>query len=426
MKINTLKIMTVLALLMAVAIFTGLRLPGRGLSIAGDKTMERSETGSDVRRAGMSGQDGHAGNVKGLEAGHEEARVIRLKPDQVASLGIELIEAGPGDIENHAELPGVIGLNEDRLSHVVPRVPGIVTSVKKFVGDRVKAGDIMAILNSRELAELTSAYLAARERVSLAKIVYQREKGLWQKQISAELEFLEAKKSMKEALIEERGAERKLHTIGFDETRLNSLTSIRHADYARYEIVAPLDGIVIEKHITLGEAVKDEKSVFVVADMSKVWGNLRAYSKDIPNIKLNQSVEIETEQKGLTSRGRVDYISPILDESTRTALIRVVLPNPDGKLRPGLFVTGRISVNRRSYPVTIPFSAVLEQQNKTIVFVETGPNAFSYREIKISASNGQAAAIESGLASGDRVVTHGGFLLMSEMEKSGLKAGDAH
>ena len=169
---------------------------------------------------------------------------------------------------------GEVVINPDRLSHIVPYISGVVIEVRKRLGDSVHKDETMAVIESRELSDLQSSFLVARERLNLSETTYLREKRLWEKKISSEKEYLDAKQSQVEAAIELEAADQKLHALGFDEAYLKEFTFHHEKQLTRYEITAPFDGIVIEKHISLGEAVKDDTGAFVIADLSSVWVNL--------------------------------------------------------------------------------------------------------------------------------------------------------
>ncbi len=216
---------------------------------------------------------------------HEDEERIRLTEEEMKEFGVELSPAGPGKLKIHVNLPGEIVLNADRVVHVVPRVPGIVSVVRNTLGDRVRKGETMAVLESRDLADAKATFLAVRERLLLAEANFRREEGLWEKKITAEQEFLQAKQSLAEARIELRLAEQKLHALGFSEDYLARLPNAPDASYTRYEITAPLDGTVIGKHIVLGEVLKDDSEAFVLADLSTVWVDISVYQKDMPLIR---------------------------------------------------------------------------------------------------------------------------------------------
>lgn len=370
--------------------------------------------------------DEHAGHLS-ADTGHEEhaaeADVVRISDDVLKEFGIELATAQSGFLSEYIELPGEIVLNADRMAHVVPRVPGIVRDVRKAVGDSVEEGEVMAVMESRELAKAKAEYFAARERLALAKANFDREKGLWQEKISAEQEYLDARRALAEAGIEANSAEQQLHALGFSESELEKLSGDLDAVYTRYEVNAPITGTVIAKHMTLGENLDSESDVFTIADLSSVWVNIKVYQKDLVNIHAGQPVGFEVGHGIPDASGTIAWVGPQVDETTRTATARVELPNPDGSLRPGLFVTAKVTVGSAAADLVIPKSALQTFENRTVVFVRTA-KGYEPKPVELGRQNGSAVEILSGLMAGDVYVSQGAFTLKAQLSKSAF--GDGH
>ncbi len=343
-------------------------------------------------------------------------RIVRLTDDQIRRSGIRLQTAGPGRLDATLSLPGEVEVNSDRMAHIVPRVPGVVREVFKNLGDPVRAGETMAVLDSRELADAKSAYLAARERVLLAQANYSREEQLWQKKVSAEQEYLQAKNALAEARIEQEAAEQKLHSLGFSDDYLADMAQHPQAVLTRYEIVAPFDATIIDKHITLGEVIRDDTSVFLIADLRTVWIVLNVSQQDLPGIRRGQVVRVSGGPGTPDAGGVISFISVTMGDQTRTTPVRVVLPNPDGRWRPGQFVTGRVSVSDREAPVAVPKDAVILVDGQTTIFVK-GPEGFLPRPVTPGRTDGRQVEITSGLAPGEVYAAAGVFTLKAELDK---------
>lgn len=356
---------------------------------------------------------------------HEDEKAIRLSAAEREEFGVRVMTAGAGELAVHVRLPGEVHVNPDRLAHLVPRVSGVAREVLANVGDPVRANQVLAVLESRELSELKSAYLVARERLALAQTTFAREKKLWEQNISSERMFLEAKKGLVEARIEQRVAEQKLHALGFSEDYLPNLSFENDASFTRYEMAAPFDGTVIRKHVALGEVLKDDTEAFVIADLRSVWVQLTAYQKDLPLLHLGQSVLINGGPGGGEATGTVGYISPIVDEATRTASARVVLPNLDGLWRPGSFVTAIIDVDRVTVPLLVPKSALQIIDDQAVVFIETD-EGFEPQSVSIGRTNKSHAEVLSGLQPGQRYVAQGAFTLKAQLSKGAFGDGHGH
>ncbi|NOZ00892.1 MAG: efflux RND transporter periplasmic adaptor subunit [Deltaproteobacteria bacterium] len=354
------------------------------------------------------------------EEEHGEPTAVRLSPDELKEFGIELRIAGPGVVRARLELPGEVMLNPDRLAHVAPLVPGRVREVRAGIGDQVHKGDVMAVIDSRELANLKADWLAARERVSLWRATYAREERLYKQKISSEQEYLNARTALAEARIQRRSSEQKLHALGFSNKDLKRLARNPEQPIARFDVVAPINGTVIEKHATLGEKLDSDTKAFIVADLSIVWVYLTVYQKDLAMVREGQTVEISSDQGVLKAEGRIDYVSPVVDESTRTARARVVLDNTDGAWKPGMFVTGRVAVGEVKAAVAIPVQAVMDMDDHEVVFVET-PEGFKPRPVKKGLADGELVEIKAGLKAGDRFAATQAFTLKAQMQKSSFE-----
>jgi membrane fusion protein, heavy metal efflux system len=302
------------------------------------------------------------------------------------------------------------------VGHVVPRVAGVVREVRKNLGDGVRRGEIMAVLESRELADSTAALLAARERLNLAQSNFAREEQLWRKKISSEQDYIQAKNVVAEAGIAQRTTEQKLRALGFSDEYIARLSELPERAMVLYEIAAPFDATIIEKHISLGEVLRDDTTAFVIADLSSVWANLDVNQKDLPLIQIGQLARIGIGSATATVEGRISFIEPMAEETNRTTHARVVLPNVGGRWRPGLFVTGRITVDDIKVPVLVPNDALLMVGGRTILFLKEGEK-FRLQTVTAGRTNGVATEIIAGLAAGQEYVVKGAFTLKSELGK---------
>lgn len=292
----------------------------------------------------------HTKHQESESANHEEDEnyqpIISLSTEELEEFEIDIDIAGSGYLEIHRDLAGEIVIDPKRLAHIGPRFPGIVTEVKKQLGDRVNKDEVVAIIESNE-----------------------------------------------------------------------SLTT--------YQVRSLISGTIIEMHLTRGEMVSDSDHDFIVADLSEVWINLSVYQKDLPYIKLGQAAEINTGHKQSTVTGIISYISPIVDEQTRTATARVILKNPDGLLKPGLFVSAKVIVEKIDVNIVIPKTALQTIDGKPTIFIKTH-EGFKPVNVHLGRSNEYKVEILSGILPGQEYVSKGGFTLKAELAKGSLSAGHAH
>ena len=194
---------------------------------------------------------------------------------------------------------------------------------------------------------------------------------------------------------------------------------------APYDVTTLIAGTVIDRGLTLGEAVSRERAVFTVADLSRVWVDITVYQRDLDRVRIGQEATIGLDRDAPGAAGVISYVTPVLDETTRTATARVVLPNPDGAWRPGMFAAARIVVGRVEAPVAVPESALQTWEGDTVVFVET-PEGFRPRPVTTGARGGGLVALSAGLAPGERYVAEGGFTLKAELGKDAFGHDHAH
>jgi len=535
-----------LALLSLSLIAMGLFVAGCGEDHADDHAEHgsRSEPAGHEDHEAEDGHDAHEDEAdeddhEGHDHGDEEGDHVEVTAEQKRRIGLALAVAGPGRIGKDLRFPGEIELNPDRMAHVVPRAAGIVREVKKTLGDRVEAGEILAWIESAELSEAKLDFFAReaevgccmielprakqifenvhrlvallRKKPSLEELgkldglemgehrgrlitayaglvaatkAYERERNLRKKAISSGQElvaaqaefqraraefnasldtarfdvvvaFSQAARARQVAEFEAVAAEQKLLLKGVDEKTIarlrglvpktaglkpcecddpeckeNELPSLRDMlgkdrRLGWHPLRAPFAGVVIEKHLTLGEKVGEDESVFAIADTSTVWVNFGVFQKDLASIEPGQPVTVVLTGGSSTHRGRIASVAPILDPDTRTARARVVLANQGNVLRPGLFVTVRVALPTVEAAVIVPRSAVQILDEKEIVFIEKG-DGFEAVPVTLGRGDRKMVEVTRGLSAGQRYVVRGAFELKAKIATSGLGAHAGH
>ena len=356
---------------------------------------------------------------------HAEEGLIHLSKAEMKNMGLQIAQAAPGTLTIELDVPGEIRLNADRQANIVPRLSGIVKEIMKSVGDPVRKGEVMAVIESSDLADARSVFHAARESVTLAEANYAREERLWKKKISAEQEYLTAKQELSEARIEMESAKQKLLALGFTSNYLedhpHDLTEVLTA----FNLTAPFDARVIEKEITLGELLQEDTVAFVVADLSTVWVDLSISQKDLVFVHEGQSVSITAGHSIPDAKGTITYLSPVISEETRTALARVILPNPEGHFRPGIFVTASLAGEEIPVPLLVPKSALQNLEGETCIFIKNQGD-FKQQPVTIGKTSKTHAEVTSGLKAGQYYVTQGAFELKAKIVTSTMDSHAGH
>ena len=376
----------------------------------------------DEHPPGEDGADEHAAG------GHEtESRSVRLTEAQQAELGIQMAPVSSGPVAATVELPGEVVFDQTQLAHVSPRVSGIVRQVNAAEGDEVEAGEVLAVLESRALADAKAEYLSARERLALAEASFNREQRLWERQISAEQDFLDARQALEEARITLRRASQQLEALGVDAQERRDIAASPEASLTRYGLVAPITGTVIERHAVLGETLESqgEQPAFIIADTSTVWINAAIYGEDLARVNAGDSVLVEVGEGIPAIEETIEFVSPQLGERTRTGRARIVVEDAGERLRPGMFVTVFSTPADALPALRVPVSALQTIEGETIVFRAEG-DAFRAQRVEVGARSARFAEITSGLTPGAIVVTEGAFALKAELQKGELGDGHAH
>lgn len=261
---------------------------------------------------------------------------IRLSSEQMREFAVVVSTAGPGTVDLGLDLPGAVQPNGDRLAHIVPRFPGIVKDVRKSIGDTVRTGDVLAVIESSE-------------------------------------------------------------------------------SLAPYALTTLIDGTIIGKHLTRGEAVDRDKQAFAIADLSTVWVDCSVFQKDLDRVAVGKRVRVSAGSGGPEADGTISYVTPVLDQPTRTATARVVLDNRDGRWRPGMFVTARV-LAPVEVAVAVPQAALQRLGDEQVVFVAAA-DGFEPRPVRVGRSAAATAEIIAGLASGERYISANAFLAKAELGK---------
>ncbi|MBN2106865.1 MAG: efflux RND transporter periplasmic adaptor subunit [Deltaproteobacteria bacterium] len=309
------------------------------------------EQESHNHEAGAFGKAAAAGGPAGAKAEtadtHEDE--IEVTPEGIKLAEITLAKAGIGRIRASVTVSGEVGFNEERLMRLTPRFPGIIKEARFRKGDYVKAGDVVAVIESNE-------------------------------------------------------------------------------SMAPYSLKAPISGRIIEKQAVPGEYVSEEKSIYVLADLSTVWVNLAVYPKDADKVRPGQKVSIVVVGSDTSATGAVSYVTPVIDGQTRTLTACVVLPNDDNAWRPGSFVHGHIDAGEGEKGLVVDKNAVQMLDNKSVVFVQHEPGRFKPVEVVTGENDSRKIRILSGLKAGDEYVNNGAFELKAKIVTSSLgdHAGHGH
>lgn len=276
--------------------------------------------------------------------GHGESSPIQWTSELIDKSKIELKSVMPGDILVGLELPGKIVSYEPNVAHIIPRFPGIIREARKHLGESVKKGDVLAVIESNQ--------------------------------------------------------------------SLNP-----------YEVKSPITGVVVKRHSTVGEYASETTDIFVVADLSKVWGEFYVFSDDFGKIMLGAPLAVEATPLKQSMRSTVSFVSKIVDEHTQSRFIRTVLENPSGELYPGAFAKAIVELGSVDAALVVDSSALQRLDGHDVVFIWT-EHAFEPRRVVTGKRDKQSVAILSGVKAGEKYAAGNTFLIKAEVGKS--EAEHAH
>lgn len=338
---------------------------------------------------------------------------VAMSDAQVKASGIAVETAGAARIASMARFPAEIQLNDDRTVHVVPRVAGIAESVLVSTGQTVRKGQLLAVFSSQLISEQRSALQMATKRLEHARSIFEREKRLWEQRITAEQDYLQAQHAMQEAEIDVENSRQKLAALGVGGSERG---------FNRFELRAPYDGLVVERNLSIGEAVKEDTPIFTIADMRTVWAEVHIPAKDLPLMKVGDKVALQATAFDARTIGTVAFIGALVGEQTRMAKARIVVDNPTGLWRPGLFVNVEVRAVDAAVPVAVDAEALQTLGTQSVVFVREG-GGFVARPVTTGRGDGRRVEVLQGLSAGDRYAARGSYIIKSELSKLASEEG---
>ena len=367
------------------------------------------------------------GEAKPGEAGESDttppaeptaASVVRLDSvaERLADIEIDTVAAG-GDGALVAN--GTITYDANRVSVVGSRAEGRVISVRADLGEQVRAGGVLALIESSEVGELRGALERAQALREVARRTYEREQRLYAAEISSQKELLEAEAEHRTAEAEYRSALARLEAVGAST-----------GEGATFGLRTSVSGTVVERNASPGQLVGPETNLFTVADLRRVWITVDVYESDLARVRRGApAVVLPRALPGEEFAGRVTFAGGVVDTVTRTFRVRVEVENSDGRLRPGMFAQVRIEAPGRSGaqdPPTVPDLAVQELEGTQVVFVPgPQPGEFMARPVTLGPRTGDGRVVVArGVRVGEPIVTRGAFQLKAELTKASFGEDD--
>jgi cobalt-zinc-cadmium efflux system membrane fusion protein len=366
--------------------------------------------------------------------------------DEVARVGIQVDAALEKALAATVTAPGEIGYDQTRVSRLSVPVSGKAWRVDREIGDRVKKGDVLALIESPKVGEAKAEFLQSLAQLHLKMVALkslQTAGGA-----VAERQIDEAQAERQAARARMFSAEQALANLGLplDMKELSQLDEDQMAARVRFlglpeavirtlepgkttanliPILSPLDGVVTERQVVSGEVVDSTKSLFVVADLSRVWITLDVGQEDAHEVGIDQPVTFFPDgHPGEEIRGKVSWVSTTVDEKTRTMPVRAAVDNPGEHFRAHTFGTARITIRAQPRAVMVPSEAVQRDGRSYFVFVKVADTDFQVRQIRYGVRGSKHTEVRVGLRPGEEVVTKGSHVLKSELLRGQLGDND--
>ena len=344
-------------------------------------------------------------------------QTVALTPKSAAANPLKTATVRRQPLAASLQMVGSVDYDPDHQAVLGPLIPGRVVRISAGVGDKVALGQVMAEIESAEVGDALAVYLSATATARAAEANFTRERELSAQRISSDRlrEQAEALAATENAHV--RAATERLLALGLTAQDIAALGAGKGSG-GRVPLRAPLAGTVVQRNISLGQAVERATDAFRIVNLTHLWVLLDLYEKDLQRVYVGQSVRLRTEAyPNEDFFARVAHIDPTLDESTRTSSVRIEFDSPDGKLRPGQFVTARLMGDAHAAGTNVlmmPRQAAMRVDGQLVAFVRQG-DAYSPHPVVLGSAEGDMVQIVSGLEEGDEVVVENAFLLKSEM-----------
>ncbi|QCI64808.1 efflux RND transporter periplasmic adaptor subunit [Phreatobacter stygius] len=370
-------------------------------------------SGVDARATPAASEAGHG-------ASGEAEGTLRMDAARIETARISLATVEAGTLSRHLVVPGVIVPDRNTIWRIAAKVVGTVAELRKGLGDEVRPGEVLAILDSREVAEAKSEYVGAQVNFGLQKTLFEREETLWQRRIQAEQQYLKARNAFTEAQLRVHLARQKLSALGVSDQEVSGLSMQTVNGLQRYEIRSPGGGRVVERIVDLGAPVGGEgqaKELFVIVDLTSVWVELTVSTADLAEIKEGNRVRISAGGTDRRSEGKVVFISPLLNQDTRSARVIAVIDNKDHGWRPGSFVNAEVAIEEARVDIRVPRAALQTMEGSPVLFVRT-ETGFERRKVVVGKEDDQFVEIAFGVDAGEVIAVSNTFLLKAELGKA--------
>lgn len=352
--------------------------------------------------------------------GSGQSSTLQVKLDPTVMVGVRLGTVAPAAVADTLRVAGRVDFNEQTLARIGTTVAGRIIDVQASVGQRVRAGQSLATLNSAELSSAQLAYLKAVAQSRLLATAAERARQLFAADVISQAELQRRENAAEVARAEESGAADQLAVLGMSAQAVATLLASGSINSVK-PVSSRITGTVVERMITAGQVVQAGETLFAVADLSRVWVVANIPEQQAALVQVGQTTEIEVPSLGRALRGRLVHVAAVVDPQTRTVLARCELENPGGELKPAMLANLLIRT-AGSNELVIPSAAVVRENDRDHVYVQQSAGLFVLTPVALGPlADGDVRPVSAGLQKGQTIVVSGAFHLNNERRRQELQ-----
>ena len=339
--------------------------------------------------------------------------------DQLAK-DVKLHTAGNIEMRGTLRVPGTVQVDEQRIARIGASVTGRIKDIEVTLGQNVKNGQLLATLNSTELAQNQLVYIKAAQQIGLQTKAVERAKLLQEADVIGAAELQRRQAELSAAQADLNAARDQLLVLGMNESAIDKLSSTGQIrSYSN--VTTRLSGTVISRKVNLGQVVQPAEELFIIADLSHVWVVAEVPEQQVDLIKVDEEVVVEIPALGNKQyKAKLIYEGDIVNPETRTVTVRSDLQNINREIKPDMLVSMLIQ-SRAEQKLAVPLQSIVRENDNTYVYVQLAPNKFRLREVKLGNDYNGMVSIDSGVAMGEVVVSDGAFHVNNERKRKELE-----
>ena len=355
----------------------------------------------------------------------DKKEIVRLTKDAVKEIKIEITEVIEGELTGEIKAPAKLIPNQDLEAYSGSLLQGRVSRVLVKIGDNVRKGQTLMFIEGLQIGEIKSQFLKAKANLSYAEANFSRLKTLIDQNVGSQKSYLEAKAEFEKAKAEFSAEDKKIHSIGLTDNDIEGNKLSDEHTAGSLAVNSPIDGTIVERNVVIGQLVDANSNSFKIINTSSLLADAQIYENDLNRISGKPDIIIATSAySDRQFKGKIIYISDVLDKETRTFKVRATVPNQDKKLKPEMFAEMLIPTGKPGKAMLVPAGSVIKDGNEQYLFVAVNDTTFEKRIIKLGKIQGDKIEIISGVNKGEKIACKEVFMLKSELKKALLGAGD--